>query len=107
LDKYGFTPPKTFDELLATTKAILAKENDPALHGFIWQGRQYEGLVCTALEFIWGNGGDVIDSTGRVAIADSPAVEALGFMRRLLEERICMTIRSCAPRSPSSRRCCP
>jgi multiple sugar transport system substrate-binding protein len=88
LDKYGFTPPTTFEELVSTTKAILAKENDPALHGFIWQGRQYEGLVCTTLEFIWGNGGDVIDSTGRVAIADSPAVEALAFMRRLIEEKI-------------------
>jgi multiple sugar transport system substrate-binding protein len=88
LDKYGFAPPTTFDELVHIAKIILAGENDPALHGFIWQGRQYEGLVCTALEFIWGNGGDVIDSSGRMAIADSPAVEALAFMRRLLEEKI-------------------
>jgi multiple sugar transport system substrate-binding protein len=88
LDKYGFAPPMTFDELVNVTKIILAGENDPALHGFIWQGRQYEGLICTALEFIWGNGGDVIDSSGRVAIADSPAVEALAFMRHLIEEKI-------------------
>jgi trehalose/maltose transport system substrate-binding protein len=88
LDKYGFAPPTTFEALANTAKIILAKENDPALHGFIWQGRQYEGLVCTALEFIWGNGGDVIDSTGRVAIADHPAVEALAFMRRLIAEKI-------------------
>lgn len=88
LDKYGFAPPMTFEELASTTTAILAKENDPSMHGFIWQGRQYEGLVCTALEFIWGNGGEVIDSNGRIAIADSPAVAALAFMRRLIDEKV-------------------
>ncbi|MGH7599136.1 MAG: ABC transporter substrate-binding protein [bacterium] len=88
LEKYGFDPPLTVEDLARTTKAILKKENNPFLHGFIWQGRQYEGLVCVVLEYIWGNGGEVIDSTGRVAIADSAAVEALAFMRRLIEEKI-------------------
>lgn len=88
LDKYGFAPPITFEELANTARIILAKENDPALHGLVWQGRQYEGLICTALEFIWGNGGEVITSSGRVAIADSSAVEAMTFMRHLVEEKI-------------------
>lgn len=88
LDKYGVALPATFEELTVAAKTILAKENNPSLHGFIWQGRQYEGLVCNVLEYIWGNGGEVIDSTGRVAIADTPAVAALAFMRRLIEERI-------------------
>jgi multiple sugar transport system substrate-binding protein len=88
LEKHGFAPPVTFEELAKTAKSILAEENDPSLHGFIWQGRQYEGLVCNALEYIWGNGGDVIDVAGRVAVADSPAVEALEFVRRLIEEKI-------------------
>jgi multiple sugar transport system substrate-binding protein len=88
LNKHGFAPPATFEALVIAVTTILAKENDPSLHGFIWQGRQYEGLVCVVLEYIWANGGDVVDSTGRVAIADSAAVEALAFMRRLVEEKI-------------------
>ncbi len=88
LEKYGLAPPTTFEELARAAKTVLEKENNPSLHGFIWQGRQYEGLVCVVLEYIWGNGGDVIDSTGHVAIADSAAVEALAFMRRLVAEKI-------------------
>ncbi|MCI0695151.1 ABC transporter substrate-binding protein [candidate division KSB1 bacterium] len=88
LEKYSLAPPTTFEELASAAKIVLEKENNPSLHGFIWQGRQYEGLVCVVLEYIWGNGGDVIDGTGRVAIADSAAVEALAFMRRLIEEKI-------------------
>lgn len=88
LDKYGFAPPATFDELAGIVKTVLAGENDPQLHGFIWQGRQYEGLVCNVLEYLWGSGGEVIDGAGRVIIADSAAAAALAFMRRLIEEKI-------------------
>jgi multiple sugar transport system substrate-binding protein len=88
LEKYGLAPPTTFEELARAAKIVLEKENNPSLHGFIWQGRQYEGLVCVVLEYIWGNGGDVIDGAGRVAIADSAAIEALAFMRRLVAEKI-------------------
>jgi multiple sugar transport system substrate-binding protein len=88
LDKHGFAAPATFEELMVAAKTILERENNPQLHGFIWQGRQYEGLVCVTLEYIWGNGGDVIAGDGRVAIADAPAVEALAFMRRLVEEKV-------------------
>ena len=29
------------------------------MYGFIWQGKQYEGLVCNVLEYLWSNGGAV------------------------------------------------
>lgn len=83
LDKYGFMPPKTYPELLQQAQHILAGENDPRLMGFIWQGKQYEGLVCTALEFIRGNGGDVL--VGDQVALDTPAtLAALEFLRDLI-----------------------
>jgi len=86
LDKYGFLPPKTWMELVKIAQAILHKEKNPKLKGFIWQGKQYEGLVCNAMEYIWGNGGDVLDEKNRVVI-DSPQVEkALTFMRGLMHK---------------------
>ncbi|HSN71521.1 MAG TPA: ABC transporter substrate-binding protein, partial [Steroidobacteraceae bacterium] len=83
LDRYGREPPRTWGELVATARAISAEE--PGMHGFIWQGRQYEGLVCNALEYLWSAGGTVIDAEGQLVL-DSPANRAaLGFMHDLVQ----------------------
>jgi multiple sugar transport system substrate-binding protein len=81
LDKYGIRPPTTWDELVRTAQYITKRE--PGLYGFIWQGKQYEGLVCNALEYFWGNGGRVLED-GKVVIDSAQNVRALGFMRDLI-----------------------
>jgi trehalose/maltose transport system substrate-binding protein len=81
LEKYDRPVPKTWQELVTTAQEIAAREKD--VYGFIWQGKQYEGLVCNVLEFIWSNGGDVLKE-GK-PILDSPEnIEALTFMRDLI-----------------------
>ncbi|MBI2875548.1 MAG: ABC transporter substrate-binding protein [Candidatus Tectomicrobia bacterium] len=85
LDRYGFSPPKTWAELVKIAQTILRRERDPQLRGFIWQGKQYEGLVCNVLEYVWGNGGAVLDRENRVVIDHPPAEEALAFMRDLID----------------------
>lgn len=84
LDKYGLSPPKSWAELEAAARTVLENEKDPSLKGFVWQGRQYEGLVCAALEVLWGFGADVIDANGQVVLDRPEAVAALDFLRRLL-----------------------
>jgi multiple sugar transport system substrate-binding protein len=86
LEKYGFAPPQTYPQLLAAAQAILAGEKNPRLSGFVWQALQYEGLVCAALEFIRGNGGDVLDAAGRPALTSEATLEAVRFMRALVAE---------------------
>lgn len=81
LQKYGFSPPKIWDELVYQAKTIIEKE--PDLYGFIWQGKQYEGLVCNVLEYFWSNGGDVLRNE-RVSINSMENIEALKFMRDLI-----------------------
>ena len=83
LAKYGFKPPATFTELVQSSRAILEGEGIPELRGFIWQGKQYEGLVCNVLEFIWSNGGDVI-TDGQVSLNTRNSIEALQLMRDLV-----------------------
>lgn len=79
--KYGFAPPQTWEQLAHIAAAI--KRREPGMYGFVWQGKQYEGLVCNALEYIWSAGGDVFND-GRVVL-DSPANRrALGFMQALV-----------------------
>ena len=80
--RYGFAPPRTWHELVRIAQAIVARE--PGMTGFVWQGKQYEGLVCNALEYVWSNGGAVLRD-GRVVV-DSPANrEALAFMAALIQ----------------------
>lgn len=81
LEKYGFSPPKTWYELVRIASEITRNESD--LYGFIWQGKQYEGIVCNVLEYIWGNGGDVIKGR-QVVINSDENRQALTFMRDLI-----------------------
>ncbi len=82
LRKYGFEPPRTWDEMLSQGYEILKGENDPALSIYSAQFKQYEGLVCDMMEFIWSNGGTVIDlKTDRSTLAEPPAVDAVSFVR--------------------------
>jgi multiple sugar transport system substrate-binding protein len=82
LEDHGFPPPKTWRELVETAVAVTAAE--PGMYGFVWQGKQYEGLVCNVLEYLWGNGGSVLDGNGRPVIDSPRNREALGFVRDLI-----------------------
>lgn len=71
-------PPRTFTELIEQAKAHQTKER----WGFLWQGKQYEGLVTVFLEVLWGFGGDWIHpETGRVYLDKPEAVDALRFLK--------------------------
>ena len=80
LKKYGLSPPRTWQELVSSAQHITSREN--GLYGFIWQGKQYEGLVCNVLEYFWSNGGDVLQN-GSAVIKSPENIEALQFMRDL------------------------
>jgi multiple sugar transport system substrate-binding protein len=71
-------PPETFDELAELSKRF----ESPARYGFLWQGKQYEGLIAVFLETLWGFGGEWIDAPNRKVVLDSPeAVQAIDFLR--------------------------
>jgi multiple sugar transport system substrate-binding protein len=71
-------PPRTFDELVVRSREFQTGER----WGFLWQGKQYEGLITVFLEVLWGFGGDWIDAdTGQVLIDSPEAVEALRFLK--------------------------
>lgn len=67
-------PPATAAELVRLARDL---QTPPELWGFVYQGREYEGLVCDFLELVWGFGGRLLDDDGRVAIDGPRAVQAL------------------------------
>jgi multiple sugar transport system substrate-binding protein len=77
--------PRSYEELEQLT--IQALRANPQLQGYLWQGRQYEGLVCNVLEAIWGHGGSVW-SDGRFRLEITEARAALGYLHALLTKRI-------------------
>ncbi|MBI4378578.1 MAG: ABC transporter substrate-binding protein [Nitrospinae bacterium] len=81
LEKYGFSPPETWQELIEVAQHITSRET--RIYGFVWQGKQYEGLVCNVLEYLWGNGGDVLQD-GVSVINSYENIYALQFMRDLI-----------------------
>ncbi len=77
LEKAGIKPPETYEELVIACQKLQKAD----LHGFVWQGFQYEGLVCDWLEYLWGAGGDFWDSkTGKVVVDSPEGVASLQFM---------------------------
>ena len=82
LDKYDFKPPRSWTELLAQGESILKGEGDAGLYIYSAQFKQYEGLVCNMLEFLWSHGGAVLDpESGRVLLSEPCAVQAVAFVR--------------------------
>lgn len=79
-------PPETWNELVEYSKAAQLRERrrQPHFWGFVWQGAQYEGLVCTFLEFALSNGGQLVDQSGNLTLDHPKNVEALAFMRDLM-----------------------
>jgi multiple sugar transport system substrate-binding protein len=78
-------PPATTEQLLA-----YGRENKVSNRWtFVWQGKQYEGLVTFFLEVLWGYGGDWIDpQTRAVHLDEHEASLALNFMVNLIRERM-------------------
>jgi multiple sugar transport system substrate-binding protein len=75
------TPPATFDDLERLSRELKTEDR----WGFLWQGKQYEGLVTVFLEVLWGFGGDWINAETREVLLDRPeALQALEFLMRTI-----------------------
>ena len=85
LAKYGFAPPATYEEMTRQIRRVRAGEGDPKLAGYLWQGKQYEGLVVNVLEGLWAAGTRVLGEDGRIFPEPERAEEVLAFLRRLIE----------------------
>ncbi len=84
LEKYGFNPPATWQELVKQAELIMKKEQQKGniIYGYSGQFKQYEGLVCDMIEFILSNNGWILNpETSKPVIQEKPAVDAVRFVR--------------------------
>ncbi len=88
LRKYHLPVPKTWHELTTVAEKIQKQERqkNPQFYGFVWQGAQYEGLVCTFLEFAASNRGGIVDEKKNIVVSRMENIGALQFMYDLIHK---------------------
>ncbi|MFW6210498.1 MAG: ABC transporter substrate-binding protein [bacterium] len=84
-------PPETWKELVDICTATKEKYIDagirwPVTPYFLWQGAQYEGLVCNFLEFITSNNGNMDIKNGKMDLDTPENIRALQFMSDLINK---------------------
>jgi len=87
LEEYGYEgPPETWAELVEMSRKVQAgmRQANPGFYGFVWQGAQYEGLVCNWLEVAGSNGGGFLRQGDRFVLDTDQNREATRFMANLI-----------------------
>ncbi|GCE18322.1 ABC transporter substrate-binding protein [Dictyobacter kobayashii] len=67
------TPPRSWDDLTVAARSTQGKVK----YGYVWQGAQYEGLVCNFCEVVYGYGGSILDASDpKKVTVNSPEARA-------------------------------
>ncbi len=88
LKQYGYNaPPQTWEELREMSKKVQNSERNKNNNfwGYAWQGAQYEGLVCNALETFSSAGGGFIRDDKPV-LGSENNLQALDYMVSLIHD---------------------
>ena len=80
-------PPETPDDLVQVSQAL---QNEKKVDwGYVWQGRQYEGLSCVYLEMIDGFGGNWLQTNdNQIGLNSKPGIEAAAWLQGLIDQGI-------------------
>jgi multiple sugar transport system substrate-binding protein len=88
LERHGLAPPRTDGELERAVGLIRAAEPAAQLDGYLWQGKQYEGLTCNALEALWASGTALLGPRDEVLPDAARAEDALARLRGWIERGV-------------------
>ena len=87
LDKAGYAPPETFQELLEISQDL--QQQGLVEWGYVWQGKQYEGLAAMFVEILQGSGAFWVDpDTLEVGLDRPQAIEAVEFLRQAISLKV-------------------
>ena len=87
LEEAGYEPPETFSELIQISQAL--QDQNYTEWGYVWQGKQYEGLAAMFVEILEGFDAFWVDpDTLEVGLDQPDAIEAVNFLRNAIEEGV-------------------
>jgi len=76
--------PATMAEMQSALERLHRQPGAPQ-NGLVLQASRYEGLVTGFVEFLGGFGGRIMDDSGRVVVDQPQGIQALRFMRALVD----------------------
>ena len=80
LEQAGVKPPETFEQMIEIATDLQKPENN--IWGYLWQGKQYEGVSAMFVEVLEGFGGFWANpETLEVGLDQPPAIQAVEFLR--------------------------
>jgi multiple sugar transport system substrate-binding protein len=83
----GLKPPETFEDLMRISQVLQKK--DEVNWGYVWQGRQYEGLVAMFVEVLNGFGGFWVNpETLEVGLDRPETLQAIEFLRSTVSQGV-------------------
>ncbi|HEY9668675.1 MAG TPA: ABC transporter substrate-binding protein [Coleofasciculaceae cyanobacterium] len=92
LNQIGADPPETFREMIDITQKLQkpgGKDAGATDWGYLWQGRQYEGVSAMFVEVLEGFGGFWVNpDTLEVGLDQPQAIEAVEFLRNTITKGI-------------------
>ena len=87
LEQAGYEPPETFEDLLTISQDL--QQQKLAKWGYVWQGKQYEGLAAMFVELLQGNGAFWVNpETLEVGLDRPEAIAAVEFLRQAISKNI-------------------
>ena len=87
LEQAGYEPPETFEELLTISGEL--QQQGLTDWGFVWQGKQYEGLAAMFVEILQGNGAYWVNpETLEVGLDRPEAIAAVEFLRKAIAKKV-------------------
>lgn len=87
LAQEGYEPPETFTELVEISQQL--QEDGVTEWGYVWQGKQYEGLSAMFVEILEGYDAFWVNpDTLEVGLDRPDAVDAVAFLRSTIEQGI-------------------
>ena len=83
----GLKPPETFQDLIQASQTL--QKQNKVNWGYVWQGRQYEGLSAMFVEVLEGYGGFWVNpDTQEVGLDRPEAIQAVEFLRSTIQKGI-------------------
>lgn len=87
LQEAGFPAPQTFADLIKISQTL--QKQNKATWGYLWQGKQYEGLIAMFMEVLQGHGGFWVNPENlEVGLDKAETIQAINFLKQTVKDKI-------------------